>query len=594
MKDLITYINGYKKEALLAPSFKMAEALMDLITPLIVARIINIGIASQNKSFIIQNIIYMILLSAVGLAFSITAQYFAAKASVGFSTKLRQACFDHILGLSYSGLDQIGSDTLITRLTSDINQVQTGLNLGLRLLLRSPFIVFGSVIMAFFIDVKCALVFAVSVPLLGLVTYGIMRISIPLFKRVQSKLDRITSLTRENLTGVRVIRAFRREAEETASFDSSINDLTGFNLFVGRISALLNPLTFCMINLATIFLIQSGAIQVNLGSLGQGDVVALYNYMAQMIVELIKLSSLIISLNRAIACGNRVASVFDLQNELTYPEENNSKKMPFCVKEKGDPAASADSVCFDHVSFLYPGSSEEALSDISFSAKKGETIGIIGGTGCGKSTLINLLPRFYDVSKGSLRINDKDLRDCSKETLAALIGIVPQKAALFAGSVRDNLKLGNEKADDTLLWSCLKTAQAEDFIQSKEGGLDYQLEQNARNLSGGQKQRLTIARALAKNPKILILDDSSSALDYATDHALRTALKEENQDRITFIVSQRAAGIMDCDQILVMDDGRIAEAGKHDELLQKGGLYCEIYHSQFPEASEKEEKGERA
>ncbi len=588
MKDLITYINGYKKEALLAPSFKMAEALMDLITPLIVARIINIGIASQDKSFIMQNIIYMILLSAVGLAFSITAQYFAAKASVGFSTKLRQACFDHILDLSYSGLDQIGSDTLITRLTSDINQVQTGLNLGLRLLLRSPFIVFGSVIMAFFIDVKCALVFAVSVPLLGLVTYGIMRISIPLFKKVQSKLDRITSLTRENLTGVRVIRAFRREAEEKAAFDNSIDDLTGFNLFVGRISALLNPLTFCLINLATIFLIQKGAIQVNLGSLGQGDIVALYNYMAQMIVELIKLSSLIISLNRAIACGNRVASLFDLQNELTYPKETSIKNAA------NDLPISADSVCFDHVSFLYPGSAEAALSDISFSAEKGQTIGIIGGTGCGKSTLINLLPRFYDVSKGSIRINDKDLRDFSKETLAALIGIVPQKAALFAGTVRDNLKLGNEKADDALIWSCLKTAQADDFVQSKEGGLDYQLEQNARNLSGGQKQRLTIARALAKKPKILILDDSSSALDYATDHALRAALKEENQDRICFIVSQRAAGIMDCDLILVMDDGRIAEAGKHEDLLKKDGLYREIYHSQFPDAARQEEKGEIA
>ena len=588
MKDLITYINGYKKEAFLAPSFKMAEALMDLITPLIVARIINIGIASQNKSFIMQNIIYMILLSAVGLAFSITAQYFAAKASVGFSTKLRQACFDHILGLSYSGLDQIGSDTLITRLTSDINQVQTGLNLGLRLLLRSPFIVFGSVIMAFFIDVKCALVFAVSVPLLGLVTYGIMRISIPLFKKVQSKLDRITSLTRENLTGVRVIRAFRREAEEKTAFDSSINDLTGFNLFVGRISALLNPLTFCLINLATIFLIQKGAIQVNLGSLGQGDIVALYNYMAQMIVELIKLSSLIISLNRAIACGNRVASLFDLQNELTYPEEDA------CKKETEEPVLSADSICFDHVSFLYPGSAEAALSDISFSAEKGQTIGIIGGTGCGKSTLINLLPRFYDVSKGSIRINGKDLRDFSKETLAALIGIVPQKAALFAGTIRDNLRLGNEEADDALLWSCLKTAQADDFVQSKEGGLDYQLEQNARNLSGGQKQRLTIARALAKKPKILILDDSSSALDYATDHALRAALKEENQDRISFIVSQRAAGIMDCDLILVMDDGKIAQAGRHDDLLQKDGLYREIYRSQFPDAAKQDEKGEMA
>lgn len=591
MKDLITYINGYKKEAFLAPSFKMAEALMDLITPLIVARIINIGIASQNKSFIIQNIFYMILLSAVGLAFSITAQYFAAKASVGFSTKLRQAVFDHILGLSYSGLDQSGSDTLITRLTSDINQVQTGLNLGLRLLLRSPFIVFGSVIMAFFIDIKCALVFAVSVPLLGLVTYGIMRVSIPLFKKVQSRLDRITTLTRENLTGVRVIRAFRREADEAASFDSSINDLTAYNLFVGRISALLNPLTFCMINLATIFLIQKGAIQVNLGNLGQGDVVALYNYMAQMIVELVKLSSLIISLNRAIACGNRVASVFDLQNELTYPEEGSSKN----AQNMADlPSLSADSVSFDHVFFLYPGSAEEALSDISFSAKKGQTIGIIGGTGCGKSTLINLLPRFYDVNKGSIRINGKDLRDFSKESLASLISIVPQKAALFAGSIRDNLKLGNESAEDDLLWSCLKTAQAEDFVQSKEGGLDFQLEQNARNLSGGQKQRLTIARALAKKPKILILDDSSSALDYATDHALRAALKEENQDRITFLVSQRAIGIMDCDLILVMDDGRIAEAGKHEELLQKDGLYREIYRSQFPDDSEEEAKGEMA
>jgi ATP-binding cassette, subfamily B, multidrug efflux pump len=579
MKHLITYINGYKKEAILAPSFKMLEAMMDLITPLIVAQIIDVGIAGHNEAFILKNVFYMIALSAIGLAFSITAQYFAAKASVGFSAKLRQAVFDHIMGLSYSTLDQVGSDTLVTRLTSDVNQIQTGLNMGLRLLLRSPFIVFGALIMAFFIDVKCAIVFAIAVPLLGAVTYGIMRISIPLFHIVQTKLDQVTALTRENLTGLRVIRAFRREWAETDRFYSSISSLKHSHLFVGRISALLNPLTFCLINLATIFLIQRGAIQVNLGLLAQGNVVALYNYMAQMIVELIKLSSLIITLNRAIACGDRVASVFDLKNEINYKEDANeiSDELP------------VNSISFQKVSFTYPDSPEEAISDITFSASAGQTIGIIGGTGCGKSTLINLIPRFYDVNSGSIKIDNIDIKDISKNSLSRLISIVPQKAALFSGSIRDNLKLGNKDASDEELYAALRTAQAEDFVSSKEGGLDYILEQNARNLSGGQKQRLTIARALATNPRILILDDSSSALDYATDHVLRQALRQENKGRITIIVSQRAAGIMDCDLILAMDDGHIAEMGKHQELMDKHGIYYEIYRSQFPDASE--EKG---
>lgn len=571
MKELMKYLKGHEKETILAPLFKLLEALMDLLVPLVVANIINVGIANHDTASIMHNVILLIVLAVLGLAFSITAQYFAAKVSAEVGTDLRQDMFDHIEHMSYTQLDHLGSSTLITRLTSDINQVQSGLNMSLRLLLRSPFIVFGSLIMAFTINVKAALVFAVAIPILSIVVFGIMLVSIPLFKKVQTKLDAVTDLTRENLTGVRVIRAFGKEREEVKDFEQKNEDLTKINIYVGKLSALLNPVTYALINIATIVLIYVGAVQVNLGAIQQGDVVALYNYMAQMIIELIKLASLIITINKSIACANRVSQILTMPEGMTYPSQSAGSQ-----QEKG-------TIVFDHVSLTYQDAGEETLSDISFTITKGQTVGIIGGTGSGKSSVMNLIPRFYDASKGSVQVDGLDVKDYDVHALNERIGIVPQKAVLFKGTIRDNLKWGNENADDAELWQALTLAQAKEVVEGKEGGLDFALEQNGRNLSGGQKQRLTIARAIVKRPEILILDDSASALDFATDAALRRSLRTLSKDTTTLIVSQRVSSIMQADLILVLNDGCLAGQGTHEQLMKNCEVYQEIYYSQFPE-----------
>lgn len=570
MNKLTSLLRNYTKESILAPLFKMLEAFLDLLVPLVVAGIINNGIANNDTSLIIRQVMILVLLALISLVCSITAQYFAAKASVGFASSLRQALFDHILSFSYTELDTQGSSTLINRLTTDINQVQNGLNLALRLLLRSPFIVFGAMIMAFTIDVKCALIFLAAIPVLLAVVFGIMLVSIPLFAKVQSAADSLLSTVRENLTGVRVIRAFRKEEDEVEEFGRRNNSLTDMNLFVGRISALMNPLTYAIINIATIILIREGALQVQLGILKQGDVVALYNYMAQIIVELIKLASLIITINRSLACAGRIKDVLDIEPSMKYAS--------------AAPSASdtENAVVFDHVSFTYAKAGAESLTDISFTAKKGQVTGIIGSTGSGKSSLLNLIPRFYDATSGHVLVNGADVKDWPQQELLSEIGIVPQKAVLFAGTIRDNLKWGRENASDEELMKAAELAQAKEVIEGKEGQLDYELEQNGRNLSGGQRQRLTIARALVRNPSILILDDSASALDFATDAALRKALSTL-KDTTVFIVSQRASSIMHADQILVLDDGTLAGTGTHQELLASCRTYQEIYYSQFPE-----------
>lgn len=574
MNNLWKYLKGYEKEAVCAPLFKLLEALMDLIVPLIVASMIDVGIARGDRGYIAARMAMLFGLAAVGLAFSITAQWFSAKASVGFGTKLRQALFDHVQSLSYRELDTIGTDTMITRLTSDINQVQTGLNMGLRLLLRSPFVVLGSCVFAFMIDVKSALVFAVAIPLLGIVIFGIMLVSIPLFRKVQTALDGLLSATRENLTGVRVIRAFRREQDSVAEFDKKNDNLTKLNLFVGRVSALMNPVSYAMINIATIILIYVGAVRVNIGALEQGQVVALYNYMAQMIVELIKLASLIITINKSLACADRVAGVF----EMTPSIANGTSEV--------DVNSDAPVVAFDDVTFTYAGASAPSLEHVSFQALKGQTIGIIGGTGSGKSTLVNLIPRFYDATEGSIKVYGSDIQSVDLNSLLSMTGVVPQKAQLFAGTIRDNMKWGKEDATDAEIWEALETAQAKEVVEGKDGQLDFRLEQNGKNLSGGQKQRLTIARALIKKPQILILDDSSSALDFATDAKLRVALHNLSWKLTVFVVSQRAASVMYADDILVLDDGKLVGHGTHDELMKSNEIYQEIYYSQFPREEE--------
>ncbi len=570
MNKLTSHLRNYTKESILAPLFKMLEAFLDLLVPLVVAGIINNGIANNDTSLIIRQVMILVLLALISLVCSITAQYFAAKASVGFASSLRQALFDHILSFSYTELDTQGSSTLINRLTTDINQVQNGLNLALRLLLRSPFIVFGAMIMAFTIDVKCALIFLAAIPVLLAVVFGIMLVSIPLFAKVQAAADSLLSTVRENLTGVRVIRAFRKEEDEVEEFGRRNNSLTDMNLFVGRISALMNPLTYAIINIATIILIREGALQVQLGILKQGDVVALYNYMAQIIVELIKLASLIITINRSLACAGRIKDVLDIEPSMKYASAALSA------------SDTENAVVFDHVSFTYAKAGAESLTDISFTAKKGQVTGIIGSTGSGKSSLLNLIPRFYDATSGHVLVNGADVKDWPQQELLSEIGIVPQKAVLFAGTIRDNLKWGRENATDEELMKAAELAQAKEVIEGKEGQLDYELEQNGRNLSGGQRQRLTIARALVRNPSILILDDSASALDFATDAALRKALSTL-KDTTVFIVSQRASSIMHADQILVLDDGTLAGTGTHQELLASCRTYQEIYYSQFPE-----------
>ena len=576
MRSLAVYLKNYKKESILAPFFKFLEVVFDLIVPVIIAQIIDVGIANHDNGYIVQRFFILILMAAFGLTSSITAQFFAAKASVGFATRLRQAVYDHVQKLSFTELDTLGTDTLITRLTDDINQVQNGLNMGLRLLLRSPFIVLGSMVMAFTIDFKCALVFAVAIPFLFLVVFVIMFLSIPLFKKVQGKLDTVTRLTRENLTGVRVIRAFCREKEAVSEFDTRNQELTKLNLFVGRLSALLNPVTYVLINIATVILIQKAGVEVNLGGMQQGQVVALYNYMAQMIVELIKLASLIITLNKSSACAGRVADILKVKSSMNYPAATESAKASAST-------ASENAVVFDNISFEYSGAGAPSLSNISFSVKKGQTVGIIGGTGSGKTTLVNLISRFYDASEGTVLLDGQNIETYTRNDLRSRVGVVPQKAALFKGTIRDNLKWGREDATDDDLWQALTTAQGKEVVEDKPGQLDFGLEQNGKNLSGGQKQRLTIARALVKKPEILILDDSASALDFATDAALRKSLNRLDWNVTTFLVSQRSSSIQQADLILVLDNGTLAGKGTHAELLRTCETYREIYFSQFPE-----------
>ena len=564
MKKLLVYLKDYIKESILGPLFKLLEALFELFVPLVIAAIIDTGIENGDKGYIIKMCLVLVLLGFVGLAFSITAQYFAAKASVGFVSKIRHVLFGHIQSLSYSELDQIGTSTLITRMTSDMNQVQNGMNLALRLLLRSPFVVFGAMIMAFTIDVPSAMIFVYVTIVLLLVVFGIMLGSIPLYKKVQQKLDAVMTVTRENLTGVRVIRAFCKEDEETDDFINKNNELTASQKFVGKISALMNPVTYVIINLAIIWLIHTGAVRVEAGILTQGAVVALYNYMSQILVELIKLANLIINITKSIACGNRIQAVLDIKPDL----------------ESGNSSCNEGSVEFDHVNLRYKNAGADSLSDITFTAAKGETIGIIGGTGSGKSSLVNLIPRFYDAASGEVKVGGVNVKDMDVEQLREKIGVVPQKAVLFHGTIRENMQWGVTNASDDEIMEAIEAAQGLDVIKAK-GGLDCEIEQGGKNLSGGQRQRLTIARALVKKPEILILDDSASALDFATDAALRKSLRELDYHPTVFIVSQRTSSIQHADRIIVLDDGAAVGIGTHDELMKSCSVYQEIYNSQF-------------
>ena len=574
-KISLKFLKKYQKESILAPLFKLLEALMDLTVPLVVAQIIKNGIGQNDMSYVLKMFGLLLLLAVLGMTFSFTAQWFAAKASTGYATDLRQELFDNIQDLTYAELDQLGTDTLITRMTSDVLQVQTGLNLALRLLLRSPFIVFGAMIVAFTIDVKTALIFVVTIPVLAVVVFTIMWLSIPLYKKVQGALDKLLGTLRENLLGVRVIRAFRKEEAEVQQFNQENDTLTQYNEHVGSLSALMNPLTYILINVAIITLIYVGAFRVDGGIIAQADVVALYNLMALIIVELIKLSSLIITINKSLASLERIEAVLVVKREMVYPIEP--------VKED----ESAPAVIFDQVSFSYPQAGADAISNISFVANRGETIGIIGGTGCGKSTVVQLIPRFYDVQSGKVCVNGVDVKDYPQGELVAKVGMIPQKAVLFEGTIRENMQWGKEDATDEEIWHALEIAQAADVVRSKNG-LDAMIEQNGRNLSGGQKQRLTIARALLKNPEILIMDDSASALDFATDLKLRRAIHNLGNQMTVFIVSQRASTVRAANQILVLDDGNLVGIGTHDELMENCKVYQEIYYSQFPEEKPKE------
>lgn len=569
MKKLFVYLKGYRKEAVFAPLFKCLEAVFELLIPLAVTRIIDVGIGENNHTVIFQMCGVMIALGIIGLVCSLCAQYFSAKAAVGFSEKLRHALFAHIQSFSYSVTDRIGTSTLITRMTGDVNTVQTGINMFLRLFMRSPFIVFGAMIMAFTIDSKLALIFAVAIPLLALIVFGIMLVSIPLFRKTQAGLDHVLGKVRGNYNGTRVIRAFNKEDDEKSEFDRLHGKLTKLQLFSGRISALMNPFTYVIINFAVIFLIHFGAIHVDTGSITQGELVALYNYMSQILVELIKLASLIITLNKAVAGAQRIQNILESESDIPKTAET----------PMGD---SRTAVCFDNVSFQYNESGDEAINHISFSVSPGETVGIIGGTGSGKSTLINLIPGFYAPTSGSVLIDGKNTVLYDKEELSSLISVVPQKAVLFGGTIRSNLLWGNRSATDTDLWEALRDAQAKDFVEAKEKQLDEAVEQNGRNFSGGQRQRLTIARALMKKPRILILDDSASALDYATEAKLRQALRNLPYRPTMFIVSQRTSSILHADKILVLDDGNMVGIGTHEELLAGCEVYQEIYYSQFP------------
>ena len=580
MRVLLPILKKYRREAVLAPLFKLVEALLELMVPLIMARIIDKGIAEGNKLYVLQQSGLLILLGAAGLCFSIIAQYFAAKASMRLGGELRHRLFSKVQELSFSQLDLFGTDTLITRMTSDVNQVQGGVNMVLRLFLRSPFIVFGAMVMAFTIDAPSALIFAVAIPVIGAVVFWILLTTLPLYKRVQGKLDEIMTSTRENLTGVRVIRAFRQEDAERKRYAARNKALFTEQLKVGRISGLMNPLTYVLINLAVVALIQTDAVRVNTGILETGQAVALLNYMSQILVELIKLANLIIQVTRAAACSERVAAVLETESDM----RDGSETMSAIIAEEEEDMSSErkKAVEFRKVSLRYRKDSGEALHDINFTAYAGETIGIIGGTGSGKSSLVNLIPRFYDVSEGEVRVFGADVRSVTLESLRNLIGMVLQKAELFQGSIADNLRWGKEDATDEEFWEALRIAQAKEYVETKPGKLSFALEQNARNLSGGQKQRLTIARALMKQPQILILDDSASALDFATDAALRTAIRESAKDITCFIVSQRAASVQYADKILVLDNGILVGSGTHEELLRDNEVYQEIYYSQFP------------
>ena len=576
MKRLMTYLKDYKKESVLAPLFKLLEAFFELMVPLVMANIIDYGISNRNMGYIGKMGLLLLLLGVVGLASSITAQFFAAKAAVGFSTKLRQALFNHIEDLSFTDIDKAGTSTMITRMTSDVNQVQSGINMTLRLFLRSPIIVFGAMIMAFTIDVKCALIFVVAIPLLSVVVFGIILSTIPMYKKVQSKLDQVLGITRENLTGVRVIRAFHQEAKEADRFRENNEALSAMQIFVGKISACMNPVTYIIVNGAIIALIYTGAVQVNIGNLSQGEVVAIINYMNQILVELVKLANLIVTMTKALACAERVASVFDIGADAAYVGAQDQK-----LADKVD--QSAPFLDFKHVSLTYQGAGAPTLQDMNFTVNRGDTVGIIGGTGSGKTSLVNLIPGFYPATEGEILLEGRDIRTMSDEELRGRIGVVPQKAVLFKGTIRSNLQWGKPDATEEEMWKALELAQASEVVDGKPGKLDATVAQNGKNFSGGQRQRLTIARALVRNPEILILDDSASALDYATDAKLRAAIRTLEDKTTTFIVSQRASTIRHADKIIVLDDGEIAGMGTHDELLKDCTVYQEIYYSQYPE-----------
>ncbi len=569
MKKLLSYLKLYKKECVLGPLFKLLEASFELLIPLVVADIIDVGIPAGDTAYIIRRALIMAALGLIGMLFSITAQYFSAKAAVGLAATLRHELFAHIQALSYSRSQAIGSATLLTRVTSDVNQVQTGVNLTLRLFLRSPFIVFGAMIMAFTVNAGAALIFVVAIPLLAAVVYGVMRVTTPLYKQVQNKLDRVLNKTRQNLTGVRVIRAFNREESELEDYKAENEQLTRMQLHVGKISALMNPLTLFIVNAATAVLIYYGAVRVNVGGMTQGQVVALVNYMTQILVELIKFANLIVSISKAVASADRLQDILEEKTGLDM------------IEDTSDPNAPHDYLTFDHVSLRYPNAGAEALSDINFSVKRGQTLGIIGGTGSGKSSVVNLIPRFFDATGGAVRVDGHDVRAMQTADLRSRIGLVPQKAVLFKGTIRSNLLISAPDADETAMWDALRVAQAESFVREKDGGLDAAVSQEGRNFSGGQRQRLTIARALVRRPELLILDDSASALDYVTDANLRRAIREADPNMTVVIVSQRTASVRFCDEILVLDDGRAVGIGTHDELMENCPVYREIYDSQF-------------
>ena len=579
MRSLLKYLKDYKKESILAPVFKMLEASFELFVPLVMAAIIDTGIANHDKGYIFRMGGVLVALGLIGLACSVTAQFFSAKAAVGFATKLRHALFSHIQGLSYAELDTLGTNTLITRMTSDVNQLQSGVNLTLRLLLRSPFIVFGAMIMAFTVDVKAALIFVVAIPLLSIVVFGIMIVSLPLYKKVQVALDKVLGRTRENLEGARVIRAFCKEGQEIESFSEENEALLNIQVFVGKISAAMNPLTYIIVNIALVVLLWTGAIRVDGGIITQGTVVALVNYMSQILVELIKMANLIIQITKALACAKRIESILAVENSQQIEDLTQQAK-----------AETDDVIRFEHVGLTYQGGGEESLTDIDFTLKKGQTIGIIGGTGSGKTSVVNLIPRLYDATRGTVYVDGQDVKTYDPKQLRSKVGIVPQKAVLFAGTIRENLLWGNENATEEQLERALEISQAKEFVDTKEGRLDFKIAQGGKNLSGGQRQRMTIARAVVRDPEILILDDSASALDFATDAKLRHAIREMGNDMVVIIVSQRSSSIQYADQIIVLDDGKMVGIGTHDSLLAENEVYQEIYYSQFPKEAAGNEK----